>query len=164
MYRTIAALSVCIGLSACAKSSVIPLSADTFQITAGAAPICGQVGAQQVAATQAAAETVRRGYDRFVVTNGAYQNDVHVVAYTPIVANTSSSATGTIYGNSIDIDGRSCTTVSGGDPIVMGTHNQSLVVKMFKASDPAGANAVDARSSLGPDWQKVVASGVNTCM
>ena len=162
MYRT--AVIACVLLSACAKSSVIPLSADTFQITAGAAPICGQVGAQNVAAKQAAAETIRRGYDKFVITNAAYQNDVHVAGYTPVVANTTGSYSGTVHGNKVDMDGQSTTTVSGGDPIVMGSHNQALVVKMFKASDPSGANAVDARSSLGADWQKIVELGVHTCI
>ena len=164
MHRTLATVVACLVLSACAKSSIIPLSADTFQVTTGAAPICGQVGAASVAAKQAAAETIRRGYDKFVITNGAYQNDVHVVGYTPVVANTSSTATGNINGNMVDMNGRATTTVSGGDPIVMGSHDQALVVKMFKASDPAGANAVDARSSLGPDWQKTVEFGVNTCL
>jgi hypothetical protein len=151
-------------LSACANHLSSPLSADTIQITAGAAPICGRVGAQDVAAKQAAAETIRRGYDKFVITNAAYQNDVHVVGSTPVVANTSGSYSGVIAGDTINMDGHSTTTVTGGDPIIMGTHDQALVVKMFEASDPAGANAVDARSSLGADWQKVVESGVHTCI
>lgn len=164
MYRATVVLGIFAALSACAKSSVIPITADSFQITAGAAPICGQVGAQSVAAKQAAAETIRQGYDKFVITNGAYQNDVRVIAHTPVVANTTSYGTGRINGDRVTINGESSTTVTGGDPILMGSHNQALVVKMFKASDPAGANAVDARSSLGSEWQKVVESGVNTCI
>lgn len=143
-------------LQGCAKTSVIPLSSDTIQLTAGAAPICGQVGAQAVAAKQAAVETIRRGYDRFAILGGAYQNDVRVVGYTPVVANTQATVSGNYgYAN---------TTVTGGSPIIMGSHNEGLVVKMFKASDPAGANAVDARTSLGPEWKKQVESGTATCL
>ena len=164
MFLRMAGVAITLILPACAKSSVIPITADTFQLTTGAAPVCGQVGAQSVAAKQAAVETVRRGYDKFIVVGGGYQNDTHVVGYTPVVANTSSTATGSIYGNNVNVNGQSSTTVSGGSPIVGGTHNQGLVVKTFKNGDPAGANAVDARSSLGPDWQKSVESGVNSCM
>ena len=149
---------------ACAQSSVMPLAADSFQITAGAAPICGQVGAQAVAAKQAAAETIRRGYDKFVVLGGGYQNDVRVVGYTPVTANTTGYTTGSIYGNTYSGYTTGQTTVSGGAPIVGGSHNQALVVKMFKHDDPAGTNAIDARSSLGPDWQKTVESGTLTCL
>lgn len=147
-----------------AQSSVMPLAADTFQVTAGAAPICGQVGAQAVAAKQAVAETIRRGYDKFVVLGGEHQNDVRVVGYTPVVANSTGYRTGSIYGNTYSGHTSGQTTVSGGAPIVGGSHNQALVVKMFKHDDPAGANAIDARSSLGPDWQKTVESGALTCL
>jgi len=49
-----------------------------------------------VAAKQAAAETIRRGYDKFVVLGCGYQNDVRVVGYTPVVANTTGYTTGSI--------------------------------------------------------------------
>jgi hypothetical protein len=32
-------------------------------------------------------------------------------------------------------------------------------VRMFKAGDPEGQRAVDARQVLGPDWQKRIAKG-----
>lgn len=142
----------------------MPLAADAFQVTADAAPICGQVGAHAVAAKQAAAETIRRGYDEFVVLGGGYPNDVRVAGYTPVVANTSGYTTGSIYGNTYSAHTTGQTTVSGGAPIVGGSHNQAIVVKMFKHDEPAGANAIDARSSLGADWQKTVESGTVTCL
>ena len=45
-----------------------------------------------------------------------------------------------------------------------GSHDQSLTVRLFREGDPAGANAVDARRVLGPDWLKLVAKGPeHTC-
>lgn len=159
----IAAIAVLL-LAGCAKSSIIPLSNDTFQITTGAAPVCGQVGAQQVAFNQAAVETIRRGYDKFQVVGGGYSNDVRVVGYTPVVAETTTTGSVTAFGNTAFGSAQSNTHVSGGDPIVGGHHNQALVVKMFRVSDAAGSNAVDARSSLGPDWAEAVEKGFKTCM
>ena len=153
-----------LALAGCAKSSAIPLSNDTIQLTTGAAPVCGQVGAQAVAGKQAAIETIRRGYDRFAISGGQYTNDVQVIGYTPVQANTVTTGSVHAYGNSAYGSARSNTMVTGGEPIIGGTHNQGLIVKMFKADDPAGSNAVDARASLGPDWAKYVESGVNTCM
>jgi hypothetical protein len=153
-------LVLCVVLAGCARSSVIPMSADTFQIMSGAAPICGATGAQMVAARQAAVETIRRGYDRFMVVNGGYQNNVGVVGYTPVTANSYGSAS--VYGNTAY--GSSTTTYSGGQPIIAGTHNQALVVKMFNSGDPAGHNAIDARGQLGPEWQKAIQSDSATCL
>lgn len=153
-----------VALCGCAKSSAIPLSNDTVQLTTGAAPICGQVGAQAVASKEAAIETIRRGFDSYVVVGGQYSNDVRVVGYTPVQANTITTGSAHVYGNTVYGNSSSNTVVSGGQPIMGGTHNQGLVVKMFKSTDPAAANAIDARAALGPDWKKYVESGVNTCM
>jgi hypothetical protein len=105
-------LAITLALGACVHSSVIPLSQDTLQITAAAAPACGITGAQNYAARLAGVETLRHGYDRYAIVGGQYQNDVHVVGYTPVVAQTSS--TGTVYslGNTASINGHS-TTVFG---------------------------------------------------
>jgi hypothetical protein len=146
-------------MAGCARSSVIPLANDTVQITSSAAPICGMAGAQSVAVRQAAVETIRRGYDKFLIQDGAYQSTVGVVGYTPVVAQ--SNGTATVYGNRAY--GTSTTTVTGGQPTVGGHHNQALIVKMFKDGDAAGANAVSARQTLGPKWQDDVQSNAATC-
>lgn len=151
-------------LGACAQSSTIPLSLDTIQITSTAAPVCGAVGAQKVALKQAAIETINRGYDKFIIVGGGYQNDVRVIGHTPVVANTTGSATAHRYGNTATAYGQSRTTYSGGAPIVGGTHNQGLVVKMFKDGDPKGSQAVPARTTLGPKWAEMVQSKSATCL
>jgi hypothetical protein len=51
------------------------------------------MGAQKVAYQRAAAETIRRGYDRFVILGGEAQSDIRVVGYTPTTAYTTRTAT-----------------------------------------------------------------------
>jgi len=104
----------------------MPLAADTVQITVRAAPACGAEGAEKVAIKQAAIETLKAGFDRFIVVNGAQQNNVGIVGTTPVVANTYGTATAYGYGNSATAYGQSTTTYSGGTPIYGGTHDQSL--------------------------------------
>ncbi len=83
---------------------------------------------------------------------------------TPVIANTYGSGRLNTYGNTASYSGSSTTYVTGGQPIVAGSHNQSFLVKMYHDSDPAGANAVPAKQILGPDWQKLVKKGnIGTC-
>ncbi|MGA7329710.1 MAG: hypothetical protein WBX25_35830 [Rhodomicrobium sp.] len=138
-------------LAGCASSSSIPLAADTVQISAQAAPICGPAGAARVAAKTAAVETLRHGYDKFIILGSQAQNNVGVVGYTPTTAYTT-------YGN-----GFATTQVQGGYPIVAGSHDHGLIVKMFKDGDPAGSNAVSAKATLGPKWSEIAASPTITC-
>ena len=148
----------CVGILAiagCARSTAIPVSQDTVVITSQAAPVCGSVGAQKVAFRQAAVETIRRGYDKFLIVGGQYQNDIGVVGYTPVMAHT----TGSVYGGNLN----ATTTYSGGEPIVAGSHRQGLAVKMFRDADPAGSNALSARGELGSKWAELVKNDTVTC-
>lgn len=151
---------VCLLLAGCASSTTLPLSKDTVQITARAAPICGGAGAERVALTNAAVETIRRGYDRFMIIGGGADSDVRVAGHTPVTAHTNANVYSTGYGTA---SANATTTYSGGQPIIAGRHRQGLIVKMFKDGDPNGSNAVSARETLGPDWQKFVASESHTC-
>lgn len=144
-------------VAGCAQSSVMDLDSNTIQITTEAAPVCGQGGAQQVAAKRAAYETLRRGYDKYVILAGDYQNNVGVVGHTPIVANTYGSGSINAYGNTATYSGQSSTYVSGGQPIIGGTHNQGLAVRLFRMGEPGSETAIDARNVLGPEWQEIMA-------
>ena len=163
-FNWLLVLGVPLAAMGCASSTTIPLAQDTVQITASAAPACGLGGAQTVAVRQAAAETIRRGYDRFIVQGAQYQNSVRVVGHTPVIANTSGTGTISGSGSFMNINTNSTTTYSGGSPIIGGSHNQGLVVKMFKEGDPAGSNAVSARETLGPQWQEIVSKPTLTCL
>ena len=136
-----------------------------MQITASAAPACGAIGAQKVAFQRAAIETINRGYDKFVILGGEAQNNVGVVGYTPVQAHTTGSATAYGYGNTATAHGQSTTSYTGGQPIIAGSRDQGLIVKMFKDGDPAGNNALSAREQLGPKWQEAVKDGApTTCL
>jgi hypothetical protein len=135
-------------LTGCASASVMDLDANTVQVSAGAAPACGAIGAQKYAVKTAAYQTLRRGYDKYVIVGAQGTSEQRFGGYTPMYANT--------YGNS--------TVITGGAPIVMTEHGQNLVVHMFHVGDPGADNAVDAKTSLGPDWQKILTKGPgNTC-
>jgi hypothetical protein len=151
-------------LAGCARSSVLEYASDTLQITTSAAPVCGQAGAQEVANRQASIETLKDGYDSYIVLNAGYENDVRVVGRTPVIANTHGSGTVTGYGNTATIQGQSTTKYSGGMPIVGGHHTQGIIIKMYHDGDPKSRNAIDARRVLGPDWQKTIRkSSTTTC-
>lgn len=161
--RTGAAIAV-LALCGCASSSVMDVASDTVMISTSAAPACGQRGAQEVAVRRAAYETLRRGFDKYVILDADAQSNVGVVGYTPLTSNTYSSGTLNTYGNIGTYSGSSNTYYSGGQPIIGGTHDQKLAVKMFRQSDPGAARAVDARRVLGPEWQSIVAKGPgSTC-
>lgn len=156
---------VTLAVAGCARAAVMPLAQDTVQITSHSAPVCGGAeAAQKVAFQRAAVETIRRGYDRFVILSGAGQTETRLLGYTPTTAYTTGTATATRFGNTATAIGSSTTTVSGGVPIVAHAHNEDLIVKMFKQGDPAGANALDARQQLGPAWQDAVNKNTWTCL
>lgn len=143
--RIVGVAALCVALGGCAGASTIPLAQDTVQITARAAPICGAVGAEKIAIRQAAVETIRRGYDRFIVLNA--QAGGTYAGSTPIV---------------VQNLGGGVAMASGGAPMI--APNQGLVVKMFKDNDPAASNALSARDSLGADWQDQVNKNTINCL
>lgn len=80
-------VAISIALGGCASSSTTPIAQDTFKVEANTAPICGAQGAQKVALQQAAAETIRRGYDRFVVIDdkmNEYKQYTNIAGVAPV--------------------------------------------------------------------------------
>lgn len=147
-----------LALASCASTSVMPLSADTIQVTAEADPDCGPAGAQQAAVKRAAVETLRRGFDDFIIVGVQQANNTRVVGYTPVQAQTTTNAMGTTAGNTGFVTGQSTTTYTGGRAIMGGSFDQILTVQMFRDGDPSSGRAIDARTTLGPNWQKAVAA------
>jgi hypothetical protein len=162
MKRWLAAVLYAPLLFGCAHSSTIPLSADTIRITTSAAPVCGATGAQSVAFRRAAIETINRGFDRFLVLGSDAQNNVRVVGTTPVTATTNIYATGNTFGNATDIQGTATTSYSGGQPIIAGSHDQFLIVKMFRETDAGAQNAISARTELGEKWPEIVKENART--
>lgn len=151
-------------LAGCVRTSVMPLAANTVEITASAAPVCGAIGAQKAAVRDAAIETIRQGFDSFVIAGSGMQNNVGVVGYTPMTAHSFGTTTAMGDSNFATAYGSSTTTYSGGSPIFFGHHNQEILVHMFRRTDAGSNNAISARRLLGPHWKNIVKTGFSsTC-
>jgi hypothetical protein len=146
-------------LSACAGAEVTRTSANTMIIDAGAAPACGRGGAARVAAKSAAIETIRAGYDRYIIAGGQSQNNVSVTQL-PGRVQTTGVAT---YGGGLGTFNATSTYVPG-PTLVSGSHDRALSVVMFRHGEPGAEQALDARQMLGPEWAEIVKTGVRTCL
>ena len=135
-------------LTGCARTSTLPLAADRIEITVRVAPICSRDDADRLALQKAALETIRSGFENFIVIDTGGGD--YISGHTPTTART------TLYGNS------ATTTVSGGTPLV--AHRRILTIQMFHAGESGGETALSARAVLGSDWQTFVTKGApNTC-
>lgn len=123
--------SIAVALGACASVSTIPLSKNSFQLTTKATPECSAEQTRNIAFKRAAAETIKQGYDSFVVTDAKQQ---------PL-----------LYSDYM---------LTGG---VSQISNQSLSVTMYREGDPAGADALSARTVLGPKWQEALGEESFSC-
>ena len=107
-----------------------------------------------MAQQQAAIETIKAGYDRYIIVDAASANNVGIVR-TP----GSYQTVGTVGGGFINTS----TTYRPGPTFVAGSHNQAFAIRMFRDGEAGAAQALSARETLGENWQALVKSGVNTC-
>lgn len=148
-----------IALAGCATTDVVPLSRNQVLISTSAAPACGVSGARDVASKMAAVETIRRGFDRYVILGAKAENNVRVTQTPPrhsYSTGTFNTFGGTTYGSVT-------TTYAGSMPVIGGSNNADLLVVMFKTGEPGYQDAIDAKAVLGPEWQQIVVDGINTC-
>jgi major membrane immunogen (membrane-anchored lipoprotein) len=75
-YGVLSLLAMLLALTACAQSSIQPMSQDTFKVATTAAPACGPNGARNVAFKTAAVEVIRRGADKFVLVGDTNNSNV----------------------------------------------------------------------------------------
>ena len=146
---------VLLALGACARTEAVRTSANTMFVQTAAAPACGSVGAMRVAQAMAAVETLRAGFDRYIITGGQAQNNVSVTQMPGTFRTTGTYGRGLYSAN---------TTYQPGPTIVAGTHDQGFTIVMFKDSDSGAQQAISARDTLGPDWRDKVKDGVRTCL
>lgn len=130
MSKIISFIFIPLLVAGCARSSTVPLANDMIQINTTAAPICGGAGAANVASKNAAVETLRHGFDKYVIVGSEAASDI----------------VGIHYG------------------VIQRSHDQGLIVKMFKNEDPQGANAISAREVLGAKWAEIIKSPTLTCL
>lgn len=63
-------LVVLVGVMAgCARTSTLPLAANRIEVTVRVAPVCSRTDADRLALQQAAVETIKRGFEDFIVIN-----------------------------------------------------------------------------------------------
>ncbi len=128
-----------LALAGCAETSVMPLSANRVQILVNADGDCGPTGAQDVAFQRAAAVTIQRGFDKFIIESSDRESQQASSFF-----GSTTTTTGT-HGNSF------------GSAFFWSEHQSIVVLKMFKSSEPEASDAIDARDALGPDWQVIAA-------
>jgi hypothetical protein len=150
MRMAFIALTSVLVLGGCARSEAVRTSANTMIIQTGAAPICGGPGALRVSQQLAAIETIKAGFDRYIITSGQAQNNV-AVTQMPGSYNTTATYGGGFY------QGR--TTYQPGPTIVAGSHDQGLAVVMFRETDVDARGA--ARSPLVLDDHRDGAAGAD---
>jgi hypothetical protein len=146
-------------VAGCAASQVTQLSKNTFLLDVAAAPACGSMGAARVAAKTAAIETLKAGFDRYVIVDAASQNNVSSIQL-PGQYNTSGNIN--IYGNYGTYN--STTTYTPGPRIVAGSYDRRLMVVMLNPGERGWDQGIDARTALGPKWEDQVRKGVYTCV
>lgn len=123
-------------------------------VQTSAAAVCGGQGALAASQRLASIETIRAGYDRYIITSGQAQNNVRV-SQMPGSYNTQGTYGGGAY--------QATTTYQPGATIVSGSHDQGLALVMFREGEPGAEQALSAREALGPDWEEKVKKGVNFC-
>jgi hypothetical protein len=157
-YKVIFAVGCCLLAVGCARSSAIRTAQNEAIISTTAAPVCGDEGALKVAEKQAAIETIKAGYDRYVITGQQGQDTTHLVQ---MPGSYSTTGTASFSGNTGFYQAN--TVYQPGPTFVAGHHNQKLAVHMFKDGEPGSQNALSAKQTLGPKWADVVKDGVITC-
>jgi hypothetical protein len=117
---------------------------DTVRINVSTAPVYGALEPQRRAMLMAAQETLKNGFDKFMIVEGQSGFNRNVIGYSPGYAHGMSTAS--INGSS----GQATSQFSavGPAPVAMPRFEAGITVKMFKADDPGAKNAVDARSVL----------------
>jgi hypothetical protein len=120
-------------VAGCAEQSAMRLAADTVRINVSTAPVYGALEPERRAMVMAAQETVKSGYDKFLIIDGGSSFNQNVIGQT------GGYATGSLT--------RGFTAV-GPQPVAMPRFQTALTIKMFKASDPQAQNAVDAHEIL----------------
>lgn len=142
-------------LSACAGTNTIRTSQNTAIVQASAAPVCGGIGAARVAQKQAAIETIKAGYDRYIIVGAAAADNVQVAQMPG-----SYQTTGFVNGGYVN----ATTTYRPGPTIIYGSHDQNFGIRMFHEGEPGASNAISARELLGDKWRELVKAGsVRNC-
>ena len=139
-------------LAACTRTSVTDTSKTTALISTSAAPICMQGGAVATANQMAAITTLRKGYKRYTIGSAGTQSNVRAIRTGPTYADTYINAGGGLS-----------TSLGGSSTVITGRHNAQVHIRMFNPGDRGYGNAIDAKRTLGKNWEQKVKQGLVTC-
>jgi len=141
-------LALPVVLAGCARTSTAPVDENTIEITVHVPAICDARHAERIALHHAAVETIRRGFDDYIVVGTVGGN--HAISVGPATARTMPYRDGE-------------RTLFSDDAPLLG-HHRLLAVRMFRAGEGDGAASVSARAVLGNEWEAIAAKGAsNTC-
>lgn len=145
-------------LSGCVSSGSARLSEREVMVQSSADPVCGAHGALIAAQRQAAIETIKAGYDKYIVLGASNSNNVqtHILP----------GATKTRVKADFDDESLSykVTTRHKPDIVTTGSFDHEFMIRMFREGEPGAFQAVSARAILGPQWSEIVRVGVFNCM
>ena len=130
-------------VAGCARTSTVSLDADIIEVAVHVATICDGRDADRLARRLAAVETIRRGYEDYVVIDSVGGD--HVARDTSVTARTTLHGDGTRALFSEDA------------PLI--AHHRVLTVRMFPAGGGDSTASVSARAVLGDDWESLVTKG-----
>jgi len=154
----VGAAAAALALTSCVQSSAMRVSKNEIIIQTSAESMCGSTGALKAAEKSAAVETIKAGYDRYVITSASAANNTYA---TQMPGTYSTHGSVNSYGRFATVN--AITTYTPGPTIYGGSHDQAIGVRMFKEGEPGAANAVSARETLGPKWETMVKGGVRIC-
>lgn len=157
--KPLALVTAALLITSCVSTDITQLSRNQFIISTSAAPACGTGGARRVVTRMAAVETIRQGYDRFIILGAHSESNVRATPLAPTTAYTTGQVT--TYGNTAY--GNATTTYGGGGVMYSGTNDANLHVVMLRPGDAGYEEGVDARNALGPEWERLAQEGIRTC-
>lgn len=112
-------------LMGCASTAVTPLAQNEILVSTSAAPACGTSGAARVASQMAAVETIRSGFERYIILGAQAENNVRAVSTGPTFATTTGTFNtigNTTFGSSTTTFGGSQTVLTGSNDTRVKTH------------------------------------------
>ena len=133
-------IALAVVVAGCARTSTVPVDADTIRITVRVAPICDGKDADRLARRQAAVETIRRGFEDYVVVSSVGGD--HLADEAPVTARTI-------------LNGDSTRALFSEDAPLL-AHHRVLTVRMLRAGQGDSTSSVSARAFLGDDWEELV--------
>lgn len=147
-----------VAVSGCTSSTAVRTSQNTAIIKTSAEPMCGSIGAARVAEKQAAIETIKAGYDRYIITGAGASDSVSV---TQLPGHYNTYGTANVYGGYGTYN--ATTVYQPGPTIVTGSYDQSYAIRMFREGEPGASQAISAKETLGPKWEMFVKKGISLC-